>query len=62
MLNVPEEILANYVEEMMKDENGARNAVERASENKVIAIIKEKVSIENKTVSFDEFNKFFEGK
>ena len=25
-------------------------------------VIKEKVSIDNKTVSFDEFNKFFEGK
>jgi trigger factor len=62
MLNVPEDILANYVEEMLKDQNGARNAAERASENKVVAIIKEKVSIENKTVSFDEFNKFFEGK
>ena len=62
MLNVPDDILANYVEQMLKDENGARNAAERASENKVIAIIKEKVSIENKTVSFDEFNKFFEGK
>ena len=62
MLNVPEDILANYVEEMLKDQNGARNAAERASENKVIAIIKEKISIDNKTVSFDEFNKFFEGK
>ena len=62
MLNVPEDILANYVEEMLKDQNGARNAAERASENKVVAIIKEKVSIENKTVSFNEFNKFFEGK
>ncbi|MEE1183601.1 MAG: trigger factor, partial [Paludibacteraceae bacterium] len=62
MLNVPEDILANYVEEMLKDQNGARNAAERASENKVVAIIKEKVSIDSKTVSFDEFNKFFEGK
>lgn len=62
MLNVPEDILANYVEEMLKDKNGARNAAERAGENKVVAIIKEKVSIDNKTVSFDEFNKFFEGK
>ena len=62
MLNVPEDILANYVEEMLKDKNGARNAAERAGENKVIAIIKENISIENKTVSFDEFNKFFEGK
>lgn len=62
MLNVPEDVLDSYVKEMLNDENGARNAVERANENKVIAIIKEKVSIENKTVSFDEFNKFFEGK
>ena len=30
MLNVPEDILANYVEEMLKDKNGARNAAERA--------------------------------
>ena len=62
LLNVPEDILTNYVEEMLKDKNGARNAAERAGENKVIAIIKENISIENKTVSFDEFNKFFEGK
>lgn len=62
MLNVPEDILANYVQEMLKDKNGLRNAADQAANNKFIAVVKEKVTIENKNISFEEFNKFFENK
>lgn len=59
MLNVPEDILDNYVAEMLKDKNGLRNAADQAANAKFIAVVKEKVTLENKTISFEEFNKFF---
>ena len=60
MLNVPEDILDNYVTEMLKDKNGLRNASDQALNAKFIAAVKERATLENKTVSFEEFNKFFQ--
>ncbi len=62
MMNTPDNILANYAQEMMKNKDTARNIYERVSEEKVIAAVKGKVSVENKTVSTEEFNKMFEKK
>ncbi len=60
MLNVPEDILDNYVTEMLKDKNGLRNASDQALNAKFIATVKERATFDNKTVSFEEFNKFFQ--
>lgn len=60
MLNVPEDILDNYVTEMLKDKNGLRNASDQALNAKFIAAVKERATFDNKTVSFEEFNKFFQ--
>ncbi|MCQ2369158.1 MAG: trigger factor [Paludibacteraceae bacterium] len=59
MLSIPDEYLENYVKEMLQNKDGRKNVVERALEDKVIAILKDKVTITEKGVSFEEFNKFF---
>ncbi len=53
-------ILANYVKEMLENKDGRKAATERAFENKVMEILKEKVTVTDKTVSFEDFNKFFQ--
>lgn len=60
MLSVPDDILANYVKEMLANKDGRKAATERAFENKVMDVLKEKVTMTEKSVSFDEFNKFFQ--
>ena len=60
MISVPDDILDNYVQEMLGNKDGRKNATERAFENKVMDILKEKVTLESKSISFDEFNKFFQ--
>lgn len=60
MLSVPDDILENYVKEMLANKDGRKGATERAFENKVMDVLKEKVTLESKEVSFDEFNKFFQ--
>lgn len=60
MLNVPEDLLNNYAQEMLKKQESVNSLVNRAVENKLAAAIKEKVQLENKTVSMEEFNKMFE--
>lgn len=62
MFNAPEDILENYADSMLKDKEGARHAADRAIEDKVVALLKEKITLENAEVSFEEFNKFFENK
>ncbi len=59
MLSIPDEYLENYVKEMLQNKDGRKNVAERAIEDKVMAILKEKVTITGKNVSFEEFNKFF---
>ena len=46
--------------EMLKDKNGLRNASDQALNAKFIAAVKERATFDNKTVSFEEFNKFFQ--
>ena len=60
MMNIPEEMLENYAKEMLKKENTVEGLVNRVIENKIAAATKTQVTLENKTVSLDEFNKMFE--
>lgn len=60
MISVPDDILDNYVQEMLSNKDGKKNATERAFENKVMDILKDKVTLDSKSVSFEEFNKFFQ--
>ncbi|MDR1090159.1 MAG: trigger factor [Prevotella sp.] len=60
MTNLPDEMLENYANDMLKNKDNARNLLDRAMENKIIDVLKTKLGVEEKTISLDEFRKFFE--
>lgn len=60
MANIPDDLLDNYAMEMLKKKETVDSLVNRAVESKLSAALKEKVKLQNKTVSVDEFNKLFE--
>jgi trigger factor len=60
MLNVPEDILENYAQEMLKKKESIEGLVNRAVEAKLSSALKTKVTLNNKTVSMEEFNKMFQ--
>ncbi|GGK14838.1 MULTISPECIES: trigger factor [Parabacteroides] len=60
MLSVPEEVLANYAKDMLKNKQTLQNIIDRAVEEKLAAWLKEQVELDVKEVSAEEFNKLFE--
>ena len=59
MLNVPDDLLANYAQEMMKKQDSVNNLVNRVIEAKLTVALKKQVTLNNKSVTLDEFNKLF---
>ena len=59
LMNVEDEMLANYAQEMLKQDNQLRNIVERVAEDKVFEAIKGIAKIEPKTISHEDFDKLF---
>ena len=59
LMNVEDEMLANYAQEMLKNENQLRGIVERVVEDKIFEAIKGVAKIEPKTVSQEDFDKLF---
>lgn len=57
MSAVPQDALERYANTMMEKEDARRNFFDRVTENKLAAALKEKLDIDAKTVSPDEFNK-----
>lgn len=62
MMNVPEDALTNYANEMLKNQQQAEALVARTVEKKIAAKAKEIVKLTEKKVSLEEFNKLFEEK
>ena len=62
MGNVPDDVLARYAKQLLENKDYRNNIVNQAVEEKMYAYIREKVSVEEKTVSVDEFNALFEAK
>ena len=58
--NVSDEHLENYANHMLKSEEERRKLVSRKQEDLILAAIKEKVTLETKDISYDEFNKMLE--
>jgi trigger factor len=56
MVGLSEDIVENYARELMKSEDNVRNYVNRAVEEKVLDVIKNKITLENKTISMEEFD------
>jgi trigger factor len=59
MMEVPEEVLNNYAQEMLKKKEQTEGLVTRAIEQKIASKAKETVKLNEKTVSLEEFNKMF---
>ena len=60
MTNLPDDVLTNYANEMLKNQQQAEGLVARTVESKIVAKAKETVKLTEKTVSLEEFNKLFE--
>ena len=58
--NVGEEHLENYANHMLKNEEERRKLVSRKQEDVIVATIKDKVTLDVKEISYDEFNKMLE--
>ena len=62
MSNVPEEYLDNYATEMLKKRENTDSLVDRAVDVKLIDALKKVVKLNEKTISFDEFQKMMQEK
>jgi trigger factor len=60
MMNVPEEVLDNYAKEMLKKRDQVEGLVNRAVESKLAIALKGQATLNQKTVTMEEFNKMFE--
>ena len=60
MMSVPEDLLENYAKEMLKKKESVESLVNRAVESKLAAALKEKATLNHKSVTMEEFNKMFE--
>ncbi len=59
MNNVPAEYLEQYAENMLKEKQAVDGLVDRAIDVKLIEVLKGVVTLNQKTISLDEFNKSF---
>ena len=60
MVNLPEDIVAQCAMEKLKDKGQAERMVSIAEENKIAAKVRDVVSLEEKTISTEEFDKLME--
>jgi trigger factor len=60
MMTIPGELLENYVEEMLKQEENITNIVNRVLDMKLIGKLKEKIKLNHKTVPYDEFTQLLQ--
>lgn len=60
MMSVPDDVLENYAQEMLKKKENIDGLVGRVVEAKLATALKAQVTLDNKTVSMEEFNKMFE--
>ena len=57
MSNIPEEYIDNYAEEMLKKPEQVDQLVNQAADRKLMKALKEVVTLEEKKISFEDFNK-----
>lgn len=59
MHNVPEEYIEKFAQDFLDKKEYRQNLLGKAVDNKLFAAVKEAVTIDNKEVTVDEFNKLF---
>jgi len=62
LFNVPDEHIINYAMESLKREEDRRRMIEQRMEDKVLEFVRSTISIENKDVTSEEFDKLLEEK
>jgi len=62
MSNVPDDVIENYAAEQLKKRENIDNFVDRAVDMKLTEVLKTVVKLEEKPVTFEEFNKLMERK
>ena len=60
MTNVPDELLENYSQEMLKSKESRAQLIDRATEAKIQETIKNAVKLDVKEISTEEFGKLFQ--
>jgi hypothetical protein len=60
LYGMTDEQLDGFAERLLKDERQRENLLDRAVENKVFAIVKESVKLDEQSISMDDFQKLFE--
>ncbi|SHE55066.1 trigger factor [Dysgonomonas macrotermitis] len=60
MVGMPDDVLMNYANEMLKNQETSRSLVDKAMEEKIAACLKSAITLNEKELSLDEFKKFFE--
>ena len=60
MLSVPDDVLDNYVKDLMKKQETVNNIVDRIIDEKLSIIIKNKITVNEKEVTPEEFGKIME--
>jgi trigger factor len=60
MNNIPDELIENYSQEMLKKEETFHHLVDKSAETKLSNLLKEKLTLEPKTLTVEEFQKLFE--
>jgi len=60
MMNLPDEYLENSVKEMLKKRETVDNLIDRCIEVKLAAALKQQVTLDEQTISAEDFNKLFE--
>lgn len=62
MTNVPEEYIDNYADEMLKKRENVDGLVDRAVDHKLTLALKDVITLNEKEISLDDFNKMLSGK
>jgi trigger factor len=60
MSNIPDNLLENYAQEMLKKEETVRNLIDKVVEDKLITVLKEAATLKIKEVTVEEFQKLVE--
>jgi len=60
MRNLPQEYVSKYASDILQNKEERRRIVEKKFEDKVVAVAKEQLKVEDKEVSAKEFDKLFE--
>ncbi|MDL2290194.1 trigger factor [Paludibacteraceae bacterium OttesenSCG-928-F17] len=62
MVGIEDDILNNYVQDMLKKEENIRSIIDKVAEDKIFDAVKKTVKLTPKEVTVEEFNKMFEEK